>query len=56
MDGGSKDKKENSTKKCVIKKTEIWKLWNTTELVNKIDYLEKSKIDIDSIKNIKKNL
>ena len=53
-DDGSEDKKAKDTKKCVIKrkfKFENYKsCLETTQRVNKINYLEKNKIDIDSIK------
>ena len=54
IDDGSKDKKAKSTKKCVIKrklKFENYKnCLEATQLENKINYLEKKKIEIDSIK------
>ena len=52
---GSEDKKAKVTKKCVIKrklKSENYKnSIEATQLDNKIKYLEKNKINIDSLKN-----
>ena len=54
IDDGSEDKKAKDTKKCVIKrKLEFENYKNcleATQLENRINYLEKNKIDIDSIK------
>ena len=54
MDDNSEDKKAKSTKKCVIKrklKFENYKnCLEETHLENKINHLEKNKIDIDFIK------
>ena len=54
IDVGSKDKKAKGTKKCVIKrklKFENYKgCLEATQLENKMNYLEKNKIDINSIK------
>ena len=59
IDGGSEDKKAKGTKKCVIKrklKFENYKnCVEATQLENKINYLEKNKIDINSIKEFIKN-
>ena len=59
IDDGSEDKKAKCTKKCVIKrklKFENYKnSLEATQLDNKIKYLEKSKISIDSLKKIIKN-
>ena len=59
IDDGSEDKKAKGTKKCVIKrklKLENYKsCLEATQLDNKINYLEKNKIDIDSIKEFIKN-
>ena len=59
IDDGSEDKKAKGTKKCVIKrkiKFENYKnCLEATQLENKIKYLEKNKIDIDSIKEFIKN-
>ena len=62
IDDGNEDKKAKGTKKCVIKKNLIENLKKTnkncleaTQLENKINYLEKYKIDIDSIKEFIKN-
>ena len=55
LDDGSEDEKVKGTKKCVIKrKLEFENYKNClegTKLENKINYLAKSKIAIDSIKN-----
>ena len=60
IDDGSEDKKAKGTKKCVIKrklKFENYKnCLEATQLDNKIKYLEKNKINIDSLKKIIKNL
>ena len=54
IDDGIEDKKAKSKKKCVIKrklKSKNYKnCLEATQLENKINYLEKNKIDIDSIK------
>ena len=54
IDDGSEDKKAKSTKKCVVKrklKFESYKnCLQATQLNNKINHLEKIKIDIDSLK------
>ena len=54
IDDGSKDKKTKGTKKCVIKrKLKFEKYKNrleVTQLDNKIKYLEKNEINIDSLK------
>ena len=54
IDGGSEDKKVKGTKKCVVKiklKSENYKdCLKATQLENKINYVEKNKIDIDHIK------
>ena len=59
MDDNNEDKKAKSTKKCVIKiKLKFGNYKNcleATQLVNKINYLEKNKIDMDSIKEFIKN-
>ena len=59
IDKGSGDKKAKGTKKCVIKrklKFENYKnCLEANQLENKINYLEKNKTDIDSIKEIIKN-
>ena len=53
IDDGSEDKKAKGTKNCVIKrklKFENYKnCLEATQLENKINHLEKNKIDIDSI-------
>ena len=53
IDDGSEDKKAKGTKKCVIKrklKFENYKnCFEATQRENKINYLEKNKIDIDSV-------
>ena len=57
IDDGSEDKKAKDTKKCVIKverKSKYYKnRLKATQLENKTNYLEKNKIDIDSLKNHK---
>ena len=57
IDDGSEDKTAKGTKKCVIKrKTKLENYKNcleATQLENKINYLEKNKFDIDSIKKKK---
>ena len=52
IDGGSKDKKAKGAKKKKRKlKFENYKnCLEATQLENKINYIEKNKIDIDSIK------
>ena len=59
IDHGSEDKKVKGTKKCIIKrklKFENYKnCLEATQLENKINYLEKNKIDIDSTKEFTKN-
>ena len=54
IDDGSEDKKAKGTKKCIIKrklKFENYKsCLEATQLENKINHLEKNKIDTDSIK------
>ena len=59
IDDASEDKKAKGTKKCVIKRKlmfEIIKTLEATQLENKINYLEKNKIDMDSIKESHKLL
>ena len=59
IDDGSVDKKAKGTKKCVIKRKLKFKNYKNcleaTQLENKINYLEKNKIDINSIKEFIKN-
>ena len=59
IDGGSEDKKAKGKKKCVMKrklKFENYKnCLEATQLENKINYLEKNEIHIDSIKEFIKN-
>ena len=59
-DDNSEDKKIKGTKKCAMKrKCEFENYRNfleATKLDNKIKYLEKNKIDTDSIKKTMKNL
>ena len=59
IDDGNEDKKVKGTEKCVIKrklKYENYKnCLEATKLKNKIKYLEKNKINIDSIKKIIRN-
>ena len=58
-DDVSEGKKARGTKKCVIKRKLQFKSYKicleATQLENKINYLEKNKTDIDSIKKIIKN-
>ena len=60
IDAGSEDKKAKGTKKCVIKrklKFENYKnCLESTQLEISINYLEKNKIGIDSIKEFIKNI
>ena len=55
IDDGSEDKKAKDTKKCVIKrklKFEDYKnCLEATQLENKINHLDKNKIEVDSLKN-----
>ena len=59
IDDGSKDKKAKSTKKCVMKRTlkfgNYKNCLKATQLENKINYLEKNKIDIGTLKEIIEN-
>ena len=59
FDDCSEDKKAKGTKKCIIKrkfKFEIYKnCLEATQLENKINYLEKNEIDMDSIKEFIKS-
>ena len=59
INNGSEDKKAKGTKKCVIKrkfKFENYKnCLEANQLENKRNYLEKNKIDIDSIKEFIKS-
>ena len=59
LDDGSENKKAKGTKKYVIKrklKFEYYKnCLEATQIENKINYLEKNNIDIDSIKEFIKN-
>ena len=54
IDDGSEDKKQKSTKKCVIKRKLKFRNYEScleaTQLKNKINNLEKSKISIDDLK------
>ena len=54
IDDGSEDKKAKSTKKCVIKRKPKFENYRNcleaTQLENKINHLEKNKINIDSLK------
>ena len=58
-DNGSEDKKAKGTKKCIIKrklKFENYKnSLEATQLGNKINYTEKNKINIDSLKKVINN-
>ena len=55
----SEDKKARGSKKCVIKRKLRFENYKNcleaTELENKINHLEKNKIDINSIKEFIKN-
>ena len=59
IDDGSEDKKVKGIKKCVIKRKlkfqNYKKCLEATQLENKINHLEKNKINIDSLKKIIKN-
>ena len=59
IDEGSADKKAKDKTKCVIKRKRKFQSkknsLEATELENKINYLEKNKININSIKKIIKN-
>ena len=56
IDDSSEDKKAKATKKCVIKRKLEFKNYKNClesfQLDNKINYLEKTKINIDSPKKI----
>ena len=58
IDDDSEDKKAQGTKKCVIKrniKCEDYKnRLEAAQLVNKINHLEKNKIDVDSLEIVPK--
>ena len=60
IDQDSKDKKAKGIKRCIIKrkpKFEDYKNFlEASQLKNKIHHLEKNKTDVDSLKNITKNL
>ena len=53
IDDGSEDKKAKGTKKCVIKRKLKFEnnknCFEATQRENKINHLEKNKIDIDSV-------
>ena len=59
-DNNDDDKKGKGTKKCVIKRNlRFWdykKCSKASQIENKINYLEKKKIDIDCLKEDKKEL
>ena len=59
IDGGSEDKKAKGTKMCVMKKKLKFENYKNcleaTQLENKIKYLEKNTMNIDSLKKIIKN-
>ena len=59
IDDGNEDKEAKCTKKCVIKRKlkfeHYKKCLEETQLENKINYLEKNKIDIDSVKEFVKD-
>ena len=54
IDDSSEDKKAKGTKTCVIKRKLIFENYKNSleanQLENKINYIEKNKIDVDSIK------
>ena len=54
IDDGRDDKKAKDTKKCVIKRKRKFENYKNflkaTQLENKINYLEKNKININSLK------
>ena len=54
IDDSSEDKKVKGTNKCVIKRKHKFENYKNcleaTQLENKINYLEKNKMEIDSIK------
>ena len=54
IDDGSEDKKAKGTKKWVIKRKLKFEnyinCWQATQLENEIDYVEKNKTNIDSLK------
>ena len=56
LDDGSEDKKAKVTKNCVIKRTLNFENYKNSledsQTENKINYIEKIKIDIDRIKKI----
>ena len=58
-DNNDKDKKAKGTKKCVIKrklKFEDYKnCLEAAQIENKINYLEKNEIDVDSLSKHQKN-
>ena len=60
IDGGSEDKKAKGTKNCVLKTKLNFENYKScleaTQLENKINHLEKNKINIDSLKEIIKSL
>ena len=60
IDDGSEYTKTNGTKECVIKRKLKFENYENclevTQLENKINYLEKNKIDIDKLKKIIKKL
>ena len=59
IDTSSEDKKPKGTKKCVIKRKRSFEnyknCFEANGVDNKINYLEKSKTDIESIKKTRKN-
>ena len=59
-DNNDEDKKTKGTKKCVIKtklKFQDYKnCLEAAQIENKINHLEKNKIDVDSLKKFIKNL
>ena len=57
-ENNDEDKKTKSSKKCVIKRNlmirDYKKCLKASQIENKIDYLTKSRIDVDSLKEITK--
>ena len=59
IDNGSEDKKAKDTKKCVVKKKVKFEDYKNcleaTQSENKINQLEKNKVNVDSFKENHKN-
>ena len=58
IDDSSEDRKEKDHKKCVIKRKLKFEVYKSclvaTQLENKINHLQKNKIDVDSLKKDQK--